>query len=386
MLARLLHTIALNLTKEPELCRLSALRRLTYALFFLLFVTECLLVNLFKIILSPLYRLLYGSSLPVVVRTPEHRFHGLETLGYTFSSHYISIGTGSGATLPRVHYLDEGPRNAPVIMCLHGEPAWSFLYRNMIPGLVSAGYRVVAPDMIGFGQSDKFSSPSNYSHELHTMVVRQLVDRLQLADITLVCHGGPTGLSVVKDCPDRFSNLVILNSWLPVGQVTDHLEDPNGKKASRYDGLCRLLPFLAWRSLALACGSYLPVPCTTCHFLLPNICGCNRGVADGYNAPFASVLHKAGVAAWPLLAPVYADDPVASHMEEARSCLKKWKKPALIMFGDEDPVLGWAEKLFVNLLPHAKRVPVRGAGHFPQETHHYFLVENILKFLKCHVE
>ncbi|KAK8392796.1 hypothetical protein O3P69_014913 [Scylla paramamosain] len=157
---------------------------------------------------------------PTVVRTPEECFQGLEAMGYNFRPNYVELPVGGGKMLPRVHYIDEGPRDAAeTILCLHGEPSWSFLYRHMVPGLVRAGYRVVVPDFIGFGKSDKFTCPESYSHELHCMTLRLLLDHLRLRDITLVCQdwGGLTGLPVVRDCSHLFSRLVIMNTGLPVG-------------------------------------------------------------------------------------------------------------------------------------------------------------------------
>ena len=143
----------------------------------------------------------------------------------------LSIDAGCGVLLPRVHYLDEGPRDGNVVLCLHGEPSWSFLYRKMVPLLTGAGYRVIVPDFIGFGKSDKYTSPENYTHELHCLVLRKLLDHLSVRDVTLVCQdwGGLTGLSVVKDCPDLFSSLVIMNTGLPA-PVLDLADNNHGKE------------------------------------------------------------------------------------------------------------------------------------------------------------
>ncbi|KAK3882797.1 hypothetical protein Pcinc_012844 [Petrolisthes cinctipes] len=157
---------------------------------------------------------------PVVVRTPEDRFLGLEKIGYTFKSNYVELPIGGGKTMPRVHYIDEGPRDAKeTIVCLHGEHSWSFLYRSMVPGLVKAGYRVIALDFIGFGKSDKFTYADMYNHELYKLTLRLLLDHLKVQNVTLVCHdcGGPVGLSVVKEMPEIFSRLVIMNTFLPIG-------------------------------------------------------------------------------------------------------------------------------------------------------------------------
>ena len=159
---------------------------------------------------------------------------------------FVSIDAGCGVKLPRVHYVDEGSRDGRVILCLHGEPAWSFLYRKMVPILTDAGYRVIVPDFIGFGKSDKYTNPDNYNHEMHCMVLRKLLDHLDVKDITLVCQdwGGLTGLTVVKDAPDRFSNLVIMNTGLPA-PILDLSDDQGGEKqisvSKKIQGVCRHL-------------------------------------------------------------------------------------------------------------------------------------------------
>ena len=139
----------------------------------------------------------------------------------------MELPNGAGIKLPRVHYLDEGDPNAKeTILCLHGEPAWSFLYRNMIPTFVKAGYRVIAPDFIGFGKSDKYTSMENYNHEMHMSTLRRLIEHLDLDNMTMVCQdwGGGTGLSVLKDIPEKFNAVVIMNTGLPTGDVAG--DDP----------------------------------------------------------------------------------------------------------------------------------------------------------------
>jgi len=324
-----------------------------------------------------------GSRVPVVVRTPDDRFEGLESLGYNFESHFLSIDGGCGLKLPRVHYLDEGPRNGPIVLCLHGEPAWSFLYRKMIPVLVSAGYRVVVPDFIGFGKSDKYTNPDNYNHEMHCFVLRKLVDHLNISSMTLVCQdwGGLIGLSTVKDVPHMFSNLVIMNTGIPspIFNFNDDNGDPTKGAPSVFAVLLKSLPFILWRSLVLLLGTNLPVERVFSFALKKH--NVDPRVVSAYAAPFPSRLYKAGAAKWPLLVPLFKDDPVTAHMEAARNCLKTWKKPALVMFSDSDPVTRGSEKLFLNIIPHAKNVVVKGAGHFLQETHGELLADNVIKFL-----
>ncbi|XP_018014525.1 haloalkane dehalogenase, partial [Hyalella azteca] len=206
--------------------------------------------HLIKVFFFCVLELFWKSPLASVVRTPDSRFDNAAKLGYTFKPNYVELPIGGGKTLPRVHYVDEGPRDAKeTILCLHGEPSWSFLYRHVINTLTKAGFRVIAPDFIGFGKSDKFTHPEAYSHELHTMTLRLLLDHLQVKNLTLVCQdwGGLTGLSVVKDCPDRFSRLVIMNTGLPVGGDFS------------INTLSKLTPFLMWRAFAQLFGTHLPV-------------------------------------------------------------------------------------------------------------------------------
>ena len=283
--------------------------------------------------------------------------------------HPVQFPFGGDVSLPRMHYVDEGPRGEGVrtILCLHGEPSWSFLYRRMVPVLVRAGYRVIVPDFIGFGKSDKYTSADNYTHELHMASVRLLLDHLGLqSNVTLVCQdwGGLTGLSVVKDMPDTFEALVLMNMpffWLKL------MED--GWTAD-------LLPFFVWQRFSSFAGNRLPVK-----FLFKYVLGFSDEVADAYEAPFPDCWHKAGVARWPLLVPLYKDDPVTPHMIQAIKCLKAWNKPALVMFSNKDPVTRGIEGQFMKIIPNAKKVDIKGGGHMLQESHGKELADNVVKFL-----
>jgi len=332
-------------------------------------------LNFLKQIFSPLYEILAGSRSPSILRTPEDRFSGLHLVGYNFSPNYVEFNAGCGVKLPRVHYLDEGPRHGKVILCLHGEPTWSFLYRTMIPPLVDAGYRVIVPDFIGFGKSDKYTSPRNYTHEMHTMVLRMLIDDLHLQDIVLVCQdwGGLTGLSVVKDCPHLFSALVVMNTGLP---------DPilNLDHGNQLRRLQQALPFTLWRALVTLIGTWFPLSALFKYSFKahPDV---SQEMINGYTAPFPTSLYCGGMASWPLLVPFYKSDPVTCHLWDAQNCLKTWKKPVLIAFGDSDPITrGW-DKTFSRLIPHAENVVIKGAKHFLQETHGPEISAEIVTFL-----
>uniref|UniRef100_A0A6A7FP86 Haloalkane dehalogenase-like n=1 Tax=Hirondellea gigas TaxID=1518452 RepID=A0A6A7FP86_9CRUS len=327
-------------------------------------------LNLIKLLIILTMKLLFKREQDIVVRTPDDRFIGLDKLGYTFAPHYASLPAGGGKTLPRVHYVDEGPRDAKeTVLCLHGEPSWSFLYRRVVPGLVAAGYRVVVPDFIGFGKSDKYTHPESYTHDLHTMTLRLLLEHLKLSNITLMCQdwGGLTGLTVVKDCPQLFSRLVIMNTGLPSG------------KDFKPWNLYAITPFLTWRSFAQFVGTAMPIKFVF-KMALDNP---SSEVLQAYNAPFSSMSHRGGAARWPLLVPITSGSLVSGEMRHTTDFLQnKWKSPVLIMFSDDDAITGGQEKIFKAMLPHAKQVTIRGGGHFLQEAKGEELAVNVVKFIK----
>jgi len=348
-----------------------------------LLVLLIILLNVLVILkkmLNPFYRFFFARKQPLFLRTPEDRFTGIENLGYKFKSRYLDLplGSSAGKKQPRMHYIDESPHsNIPqkgIILCLHGEPTWSFLYRNMVPSLVQAGYRVVAPDFIGFGKSDKYSDKTNYTHEMHLFCLKHLMDTLNLkSGVTLVCQdwGGLIGLSVVKDLPDYFSEIVVMNTGIPNGNNRSKLFFQPLKTLQTF------VPFLLWRSCVQLLENNIPV-----EMMMSRIMKYPASISKAYNAPFPNSNYKAGVAQWPLLVPLMADDPVAYHMNEVETFLPTWKKPALIMFGDGDPITRGQDKVFLKLIPHAKHVTIKGASHFLQETHGPELSENIITFLK----
>jgi len=331
------------------------------------------LLNVLKIILINIASLVLPSDFARVVRTPEERFKGLDSLGYDFEENYVELPVGGGKTLPRMHYVDEGPKYATeVVLCLHGEPSWSFLYRKVVKGLAKQGYRVVAPDFIGFGKSDKYSCPDAYTHFLHCMSIRLLLDHLKLKNVTLVCQdwGGLTGLNVVKDCPDLFSRLVVMNTGLPSGE---HFKIRNFHK---------ITPFLLWRQFAALFGVHLPIK----YVFKSTMKESSEKVLEAYEAPFPSSLYRAGAAQWPLLVPLMPSFLVAGEMKDTKEFLKGWNKPALIMFSDNDPITRGEIPTFQRLLPHAKQVTIGGGGHFLQEERGDQLALNINKFLRNELE
>jgi haloalkane dehalogenase len=278
----------------------------------------------------------------------------------------------------RVHYIDEGPRDAAeVVLCLHGEPSWSYLYRKMVGPLAAGGCRVIAPDFIGFGRSDKYTSMSAYTHALHTSTLRQLITQLDLQNVTLVVQdwGGLTGLSVLASVGARVSRLVIMNTGLPTGGPTHGVSTRS------------ILNFLTWRSAVMAFGQYLPVgrvfklACTT------GIYSISSKAVAAYDAPFPSSLYRAGPAKWPLLVPLTSSMTVATDMLAAREFLQTWQKPALIMFSDECSLSRGLDGFFLKTIPWCVEnaddchITIRGAGHFLQEEVGEALAMHTLNFI-----
>lgn len=296
-----------------------------------------------------------------VLRTPESRFANLPD--YPFAPHYVDLATAVGRSgEARMHYVDEG--RGPVILCLHGEPSWSFLYRRMIPILATRG-RVLAPDLFGFGKSDKFTERGDYSYKMHRDAVLGFMDALALRDITLVCQdwGGLLGLQLAGQLPDRFARLVIMNTALPTGQEN---VGPG---------------FLAWREY-VANTPDLPIGPLFGRAIVPE----DRRTPEilaAYDAPYPDRSYKEGAQAFPSLVPIAPDDPGAAENREAWKTLERWSKPCLVMAGDKDVVLGVpAAETFVRRIPTAgKAIVIENAGHFLQEDKGEEIAEQIVAWL-----
>ncbi|MDZ7884697.1 MAG: haloalkane dehalogenase [Mycobacterium sp.] len=297
-----------------------------------------------------------------IVRTPDDRFADLPD--YPFAPHYAEIADGDGGTL-RVHYLDEGPATAAPILLLHGEPSWSYLYRHMITPLVQAGHRVVVPDLVGFGRSDKPTSTADYTYARHISWMSTLLfDTLDLRDITFFGQdwGGLIGLRLVTAQPDRYARVVVANTGLPVG---------NGSPSEA---------FTAWQKFSqetpeLPVGAIVNGGSAT--DLAPE-------VIAAYDAPFPDASYKAGARVFPTLVPTRLDDPEAPANTAAWKVLAQFDKPFLTCFSDQDPITKGGDTLFQAKVPGAQGQPhttIEGAGHFLQEDKGAELADIIVGFV-----
>lgn len=287
-----------------------------------------------------------------ILRTPEERFENLA--GFDFTPHYVEVpsGDGGGARTLRVHYLDEGPPDADeTVVCLHGEPSWCYLYRRMIPALTAAGHRVVAPDLVGFGRSDKPARREDHTYARHVEWLRAaLFEGLGLDGLTLVCQdwGGLLGLRLVAEHPERFRRVVAANTGLPTG---------DGRMSDA---------FAAWRQFSQEV-SELPVGRIVRG---GTAAGMSDEVVAGYEAPFPDERYKEGARQMPALVPTRPDDPAAEDNRRAWASLRTFDRPFLCAFSDGDPITRGADRLFLEAVPGAagqEHVTIAGAGHFLQE-------------------
>ena len=294
---------------------------------------------------------------PGVLRTPEARFAGLQD--FPFESHYTDIDG------MRIHYLDEGPRNGEPILLLHGEPTWSYLFRKMIPILAGAGYRVVAPDLVGFGKSDKYAAESAYSYPMQIEFMRKFVVALDLREATFFGQdwGGLIGLRVVAAEPDRFARVVVSNTALAsAGGLGGKLGYPAFKALVWWLSPLSLedirtdLTFPRWVAYSQSVQD-LPVG------EVMDILGQGRYPIEAYEAPFPEQRYKAAAQIMPYLVP--------SQLEENElaweTVFDKWDKPFLVAFTDDDPLTGEGKAVFLERVPTAQNVDILGAGHFVQE-------------------
>jgi haloalkane dehalogenase len=298
------------------------------------------------------------------LRTPDERFESLS--GYPFAPHYVEVPDGEGDTL-RVHYLDEGPADGETVLLMHGEPSWSYLYRTMIPVIVAAGLRAVAPDLVGFGRSDKPASRGDYTYARHVEWMRSaLFDGIGLDGITLVGQdwGGLIGLRLVGEHPDRFARVVAANTFMPTGD--SHPGDA----------------FLAWQKFSqevpeFPVGAIVNGGCTT---------DLDEEVIAAYDAPFPDESYKEGARQFPLLVPTSPDDPASEANRAAWKSLDAFDRPFLCAFSDGDPITAGADRALLKRVPGTKdqaHTTIEGGGHFLQEDRGEQLAAVVVEFVRA---
>jgi haloalkane dehalogenase len=295
------------------------------------------------------------------LRTPEADTEGLP--GYPFAANYLNVGDADEGPV-RMHFVDHGPRSGPVMLLLHGEPSWSYLYRKMIPPLAAAGMRCIAPDLIGFGRSDKPAEQSDYTYARHLAWLRSLLDQLELDDINLFGQdwGGLLGLRLLTEQPQRFASVCAANTFLPTGQ---------GKMPEAW---MRWLEF-SQRVPELPVGKIIRMACV-------------RPVPDevlaAYDAPFPDESYKAGARVFPLLVPIEPTVAEALNNQAAWKVLAEYKRPFLTLFADGDPIMSGAEKILQAKILGTAGQPhkiIRDAGHFIQEDAGEELADELIKWL-----
>jgi len=290
-----------------------------------------------------------------VLRTPDERFEGLKD--YAFAPHYQTVGDGL-----RLAYVDEGPRDAAPVLLMHGEPSWSYLYRHMIPGL-SGKHRVLAPDLIGFGRSDKLADKADYSYEKHVAWMSDWLTALDLKHITLFCQdwGGLIGLRLVAAFPERFARVIVANTGLPTGSGM-------GEGFKRWLEISQSMP-------QFPAGAFVNM-------------GSGRTLSDeeiaAYDAPYPDESYKVMARIFPTFVPITPEHASVAENIAAWKVLEAFDKPFLTAFSDGDPVTGGGERAFQERVPGAKGQPhviIEGGGHFLQEDKPAELADLIDRFI-----
>ncbi|MGB8685147.1 MAG: haloalkane dehalogenase [Candidatus Binatus sp.] len=281
-----------------------------------------------------------------ILRTPDARFANLPD--FPFTPHYCEVRDSDGTAL-RIHYLDEGPRDANPVLLMHGEPSWSFLYRKIVANLAARGHRVVAPDLVGFGRSDKPAEQLDYTFERHVRWMSNWLVATRLTDITLFCQdwGGLIGLRLVAAFPEKFARVVVANTGLPTGE---------GFSAA----------FQQWLEFSQS------IPVLPVGQIVGM--GCKRGLSEAekaaYDAPFPDESFKTGARRFPALVPITPQHGSVAENKAAWKVLENFRKPFLTAFSDSDPVTKGGEQIFQQRVPGTKgqkHVTITGAGHFLQE-------------------
>lgn len=310
------------------------------------------------------------------LRTPDERFDNLPD--WPWAPNYLQVADGEGGEL-RVHYIDEGPRDAPVVLLMHGQPAWSYLYRHMIQPLLDAGFRVLAPDLIGFGRSDKPTREEDYTYARHIGWMQDWLDQVGIRDITLFCQdwGSLIGLRLVAADMERFAAVVLSNGGLPAGMVPEEFTAPLREAyqtlpvveaeelGARFVDRSGIPGFMYWRKFCAENPRFTPGA------LMQSF---GHPIADAeaaaFDAPYPDAAFMAGARRFPSLVPLFHDEPQAAENRQAFATLCEFDKPFMCAFADQDPVTAGADKPFIEHVKGARGVPhrsIENAGHFVQQ-------------------
>ena len=291
-----------------------------------------------------------------ILRTPDDRFADLAD--YPYDPNYLTCGE------LRIHYVDQGNSDDETVLMLHGEPSWSYLYRKMIPIIANAGHRVIAPDLMGFGKSDKPANQEDYTYQRHVDWMTDLILKLDLRNITLFCQdwGGLIGLRIAAEHEERFKRILAANTFLPTGDY----RSPDA--------------FIEWQQFSqktpvFKVGEIITSACVS---------DLSDDIRKAYDAPFPGEEYKAGARRFPMLVPIKPDDPASNPNRKAWEVLKKWDKPFLTAFSDSDPITRGGDAYFHKLIPGTKgqaHTTIIGAGHFLQEDKGEELAELTVDFI-----
>lgn len=297
------------------------------------------------------------------LRTPDSQFTDLE--GFSFAPHYLHVSDTEGGKL-RVHYLDEGPSDGEVILLLHGEPSWCYLYRKTIPALIEKGYRIIAPDLVGFGRSDKPTKRTDYTYERHLIWLKDTVAQLNLSNVTMVCQdwGGLLGLRMLAEDPEQYARVLATNTFLPTGDV-----EPSDA-------------FLNWKKFSQDVPSFPAAGIIKGATITP----LTEEIIAAYNAPFPEEAYKEGARQFPVLVPVSPDNPETVANRRAWENLAQFDKPFITAFSDSDPVTAGGDKYMQEKIPGCNgqaHTVIKDGGHFVQEDKGEELADIILQFIKA---
>ncbi len=316
-------------------------------------------------------------------RTPDECFKDLPD--YPFEANYQQVADGEGGEL-RMHYVDEGPADGEVVLLMHGQPSWSYLYRKMIPLFVQSGYRVIAPDLIGFGKSDKPTERSSYTYANHVAWVKSLLESIDLRNITLFCQdwGGLIGLRVAAENADRFARIVASNTGLPdaKGVEAENFVEASKPMHAYYESLAvpanalemgmamagdtSGMGFMHWVKYCGESAGFSPQAVLT----MSTGGALSEGEQRAYGAPFPDESFLAGGRQFPSLVPIMPDNAAITANRAAWAVFEQWDKPFLTAFSDSDPVTKGGHVRFQESVPGAQGQPhvtIKDAGHFLQE-------------------